>query len=174
MACVVTIQTGYSSSLLCFLSLLSAPGSYCPDSSTQLECPKRYFCRAASVAPQPCPFFSYCPPGTHVPVQVWVGIFLAVIMLTFLAIIRKGRVGIRHTLKVCLRAGACVEKDHQSRENEVHKPAPRVPAAIPSAKFSITIRDLVLQKGSNKILNGIDVKIKSGLVMIQGTSGCGQ
>jgi ABC-type polar amino acid transport system ATPase subunit len=160
------------------LTVCSA-GSFCPNSSTQLPCPKHFFCRAASVEPRKCAFFSYCPVGTEVPIQVWVGLFLAILLLTILAIIRRSRVCIRRTIKRVLRMAACIAKSpssasHGDGEDEPHKPAPRVAPAIPSPKFSIALRNLQLQKGSNKILNGIDVKLKSGVIMIQGTSGCGK
>jgi len=62
---------------------------------------------------------------------------------------------------------------HMPSSEEAPVRLPRVHAAIPSANVSILLRGLTLEKGGARILNNLNLRLRSGLVLIQGTSGCG-
>lgn len=42
-------------------------GYYCPNASSQIMCPKGYFCKNQEVAPRKCTVLAKCPAGTSVP-----------------------------------------------------------------------------------------------------------
>ncbi len=42
-------------------------GFYCPNITTQLECPEGYYCKPQSIAPLKCGILTSCPARTTVP-----------------------------------------------------------------------------------------------------------
>ncbi|GFR53044.1 hypothetical protein Agub_g15744, partial [Astrephomene gubernaculifera] len=48
-----------------------SPGHYCPNTSLQLPCPQRHYCRAESIAPTPCPPLTLCPATATDAPAVW-------------------------------------------------------------------------------------------------------
>ncbi|KAG2452836.1 hypothetical protein HYH02_002182 [Chlamydomonas schloesseri] len=58
-----------------------AAGHYCPNSSSQIICPKGHFCKAQSTVPWPCTILTSCPEGTHVPSLSWMALVIAGIVL---------------------------------------------------------------------------------------------
>ncbi len=60
-----------------------AAGYYCPNSSSQIICPKGHFCKAQSTVPWPCTILTSCPEGTHVPSLSWMALVIAGIVVSW-------------------------------------------------------------------------------------------
>lgn len=61
-------------------SMYCPAGNYCPNTTSQILCPRGYFCRQGSEQPKRCPPGSFCKSGTEVPLKNYGG-FSADIML---------------------------------------------------------------------------------------------
>lgn len=54
-------------------SLYCDGGSFCPNTTTRLDCPRSHFCRQGTVEPARCPPGVSCPPTTEIPDSNYTG-----------------------------------------------------------------------------------------------------
>ena len=79
-------------------------GYYCPNVYTRIECPEGSFCPEQSVGPRKCPWLTHCPAGTDRPafsagVFVFVIVAALMVMLSYLYVMRAGRLQEKHAAK---------------------------------------------------------------------------
>ncbi|GIL95431.1 hypothetical protein Vretimale_1456 [Volvox reticuliferus] len=67
---------------------LCSAGSFCPNASTIIKCPKGYYCKAQSTSPSKCPLLTRCPPGTTVPPLSFMALVIAAIVVSTIPLLQ--------------------------------------------------------------------------------------